>query len=87
MNDVPLREFMDVRFKGLETLVDHRLTGVELAIKDQTERIEILNTKREGHGKRIDGLEGFRSIVYKIGAALLTIVMALVVAGLTGVLF
>ena len=87
MNDVPLREFMDVRFKGLETLVNHRFTGVELAIRDQTERIEILDTKREGHGKRIDKLEGFRCIVYKIGSVLLAIALALAIACLTGLLF
>ena len=87
MNDVPLREFMDVRFKGLETLVNHRLTGVETAIKDQTKRIEALDDKREGHGKRIDKLEGFRSIVYKIGSVILAIALALVIACLTGLLF
>ena len=86
-NDVPLREFMEMRFNGLEGMVDRRLTSVETAIRDGTERTELLDTKREGHGKRIDKLEGFRGIVYKIGAALFTLAMAVAIAGLTGILF
>ena len=87
MNDVPLREFMEMRFNGLETLVDHRLTGVETAVKAQTVCIETLDEKREKNNKRIDKLEGFRSVACKVGGVLLTIALALVIAGLTGLLF
>jgi len=86
-NDVPLREFMEMRFKGLETLVDQRLTGVELAVREQTVCIEDLDDKREANSKRIDGLEGFRKGAYYLGTIIITVILALMISGLTGVLF
>ena len=87
MNDVPLREFMEMRFNGLETLVDHRLTGVEAAVKEQTVCIETLDEKREKNSKRIDGLEGFRKGACYLGGILVFILTGLLLAGLTGLLF
>ena len=86
-NDVPLIKFMEMRFDGLEKVVDHRLTGVETAVKAQTLSIEALDEKREKTSKRVDSLEGFRSVIYKISSVLLAIGVALTIACLTGLLF
>ena len=88
-----LEHMVDRRFTNVEEAVTHL---VETSITEKRfeecfnklgEKVETLNGKRQGHEKRIDNLEGFRGVVYKIGGVLLTIAMALVIAGLTGLLF
>ena len=88
-----LEGMVNRRFTNVEEAVTH-LTETTITEKRFEEcfdkmdtKVKSLNDKREGHDKRIDKLEGFRCIMYKVGSVFLAIALALVIAGLTGILF
>ena len=86
-NDVPLREFVEVKFNALEKVVDTRMTGVETAVKAQTVCIETLDEKREENSKAINGLKSFRKGVYYLGGTVVIILTGLLITFLAGMLF